>query len=179
MKDKHQKMNRTIAILLLVFTAACNNHQSEELVIKEMTKAADLLSKQNHAQFHRIEKLYQSDTSKKDIKSLYTRLSIIRESKEIYKANILQEESPDIQKENKLFVEKAFNQLDEEEQKFITQKFKDSPILNEKAFENLEQDLTLPSVLALEAEMVTQEMFLIVLKDFNKVSKNFDWEIYW
>jgi uncharacterized protein YktA (UPF0223 family) len=162
--------------LLLLFSCS---HKSEEALIKETTRATEVLEKQNHSQFQRIEKLYLSDTTKTNIKGLYLQLKNIRESKEEYKRKLKENPEADFKVENKVFIEKALSQLDAEEQSVINQKFKDSPILNEVVYDDLDQNKTLSLVLTLESELITQEMFMIVLKDFQKKKTDFDWEIYW
>ena len=173
-------MKYTLSLIALLFIFSCTPKKNQDAMIKELKKATDVLADKNLAQYHRIQKFYQSDSALPQVKEFYTHLSLIREYKENYKSSILKtDKSPDFAKETQTFIEKSYTQLDEEENKVINEEFKDSPLLNAEALSNLEQDETLPYVLALESEMITQEMYLVILKDFGRKKPGFDWEIYW
>ncbi len=70
-------------------------------------------------------------------------------------------------------------QLNEDEKNIILKKFEDSPVVNPQLIGGMTNKELIPHELRLEAEIVTEEINKLILKDFGKGRKNFDWEIFW
>jgi hypothetical protein len=169
----------TVLFFTSLLISCTGNHEKEdEVLIKDLSRAINIISEKNDQHHQKLKKYYDADTTKKDIKILYQQLSNIKQCKEEYKNSIL-EKSTDPEQASKVFLEKSFSQLDENEKNIILKKFKDSPIVNTGLIQEMENKAVLPYELSLESEIITEEFYRLILKDFSKGKQDFDWEIFW
>jgi hypothetical protein len=162
----------------LLISCAGNHEKEDEVLIKDLSRAISIISEKNDQHHQKLKKYYDADTTKIDIRILYQQLSDIKQYKEEYKSSIL-EKSTDPEQASKVFLEKSFSKLDENEKNIILKKFKDSPIVNTGLIQEMENKTVLPYELSLESEIITEEFYRLILKDFSKGRQDFDWEIFW
>ena len=180
MKDRIFSLLGTFLFLTSILTSCTEKKdKGDEVLIKDLSRALNIISEKNDQHYQKLKKYYEADTSRKDIQLLHQQLFNIKQYKEEYKTSILEKNSVDLEQATKLFIEKSFTQLDESEKTILLRKFEDSPVLNPALIREMGNTAVLPYELALESEIITEEIYKLILKDFSKRHQEFKWEIFW
>jgi len=167
--------------LLCVLLFSCTSDKSDEVLIKDLKKASSIIEKENLRTITKVETYYRKDTADATGKALYAKLQLIQTYKAAYRDSIVNKTGAEIQKANAEFVKACVALLTKEEKADVLSEMKDSPLFDSGLLQEIEESTVLPHELSLEAEIFTEELYKVLLKDFTKeVSKGkhkLDWDV--
>src|SRR6478735_4580882 len=167
--------------LLCVLLFSCTSDKSDEVLIKDLKKASSIIEKENLRTITKVETYYRKDTADATGKALYAKLQLIQTYKAAYRDSIVNKTGAEIQKANAEFVKACVALLTKEEKADVLSEMKDSPLFDSGLLQEIEESTVLPHELSLEAEIFTEELYKVLLKDFTKeVSKGkhkIDWDV--
>ena len=143
---------------------------------KDLMRATSIIADKNNRQLTKLKRQYESDTANGPIRNLYIKLSSVTTYKEAFKNGLLQDEINETLLKD--FLNSTYSVLTEEELKQVQKIFRNTPLLSETI--NLEELEGLAKLqMALEAELIVQEIYKVVLRNFGTKTPDFDWEIIW
>jgi hypothetical protein len=173
------KIKFLLFVLLLTSCSGKDSQKKEEALIKDLTRAAKVISERNSSHYQKVKKYYEANVSNEDIKLLYVKFTNIQHFKQKYQNSLLPGGEGDFGQVSKEFIESCFSQLNSKEKEAVRKSFKDSPIIQESVLSEIKDENTLVYELSLESEIIVDEIYQILLKDFSKERPGFKWEIFW